>query len=256
MGKTRIHLWPINTLVLSVTRTEINTPNGHCIHNYDVLFNAVTIINKGFITWFVPEMYILSLFFPLYYSTGFAVFYDFILGLDPSVSTLRLVVSLVNRYGTFGEPTILPSVFCEPDTSGRFGPYQSHVAILGTKQPVPKWVLVMNFTIQSNTSEAVHQYLSICGTFEHQTFSLIRLMACSHCTGPGTGQGMGNDGFLYYTMYCTHYTGTGTWTGNHCFLLCPSRSLSLSRSLSHAVCMSHNIRKNLTLPRKINRKIW
>ena len=34
-------------------------------------------------------------------------------------------------------------------------------------------------------------------------------MACPHCTGLGTGQGTGNDEFLYYTMYCTHYTGTG-----------------------------------------------
>ena len=35
------------------------------------------------------------------------------------------------------------------------------------------------------------------------------LMACSHCIGPGTGQGTRNDELLYYTMYCTHYTGTG-----------------------------------------------
>ena len=56
----------------------------------------------------------------------------------------------------------------------------------------------------------------------------LPVMACSHCTGPGTGLGMGNDGFLYYAVYCTHYTVTGT--GNHCFLLCLSRSLSLSRS--------------------------
>ena len=62
-------------------------------------------------------------------------------------------------------------------------------------------------------------------------------MAHSHCTGPG--QGPGNDGFLYYAMYCTHYTETGTETGKRCFLLCPSRSLSLSRSWSRAVCMSH-----------------
>ena len=64
-------------------------------------------------------------------------------------------------------------------------------------------------------------------------------MAHSHCTGPGQGQGQGpgNDGFLYYTMYCAHYTGTGT--GNHCFLLCPYTSLSLSLSRSHAVCISH-----------------
>ena len=40
-------------------------------------------------------------------------------------------------------------------------------------------------------------------------------MACSHCIGPGLGQGTGNNGFPYYTMYFTHYTGTG----NHCFLL-------------------------------------
>ena len=44
-------------------------------------------------------------------------------------------------------------------------------------------------------------------------------MAHSHCTGPGLGQGPGNDVFLYYTMYCTHYTGKGTGTGKHCFLL-------------------------------------
>ena len=66
---------------------------------------------------------------------------------------------------------------------------------------------------------------------------LLNLMACSHCTGPA--QGTGNDGFLYYTMYCTHYTGTGAGTANHCFLLCPSRSLSLSRSRYRALCMSH-----------------
>ena len=59
------------------------------------------------------------------------------------------------------------------------------------------------------------------------------VMACSRCMGLVMGEGMGNDGFLYYTIYCTHYTGTGTGTGNHCFLLCPS--------LSHAVCMSHHM---------------
>ena len=47
--------------------------------------------------------------------------------------------------------------------------------------------------------------------------------------------GTENNGFLYYDMYCTHYTGTGTVKGNHCFLLC----LSLSRSRSRAVCLSH-----------------
>ena len=50
-------------------------------------------------------------------------------------------------------------------------------------------------------------------------------------TGIGTGTGPANDRFLYYAMYCTHYTGTG----NHCFLLFLSGSLSLF----HAVGTSH-----------------
>ena len=64
---------------------------------------------------------------------------------------------------------------------------------------------------------------------------LTGVRAHTHCTG----QGLGNDGFLYYTMYCTHYTGTGMGTGNHCFPSCLSRSLSQSRSRSRAVCMNH-----------------
>ena len=58
-----------------------------------------------------------------------------------------------------------------------------------------------------------------------------------HGAGAGTGTGTEtrNNGFLYYAMYCTHYTGTRT--GNHYFLLCPSQSLSLSRS--DAVFVSH-----------------
>ena len=59
----------------------------------------------------------------------------------------------------------------------------------------------------------------------------------AHSLRTGQGQGTENNGFLYYAMYCTDYTGTGT--GNHCFLLYPSRSLSLSRSWSSAVCISH-----------------
>ena len=48
-------------------------------------------------------------------------------------------------------------------------------------------------------------------------------MAHLHCTGQGQGQGqgLGNDGFLYKTMYCTHYTVTGTETGNHFFSIVP-----------------------------------
>ena len=41
--------------------------------------------------------------------------------------------------------------------------------------------------------------------------------------GTGIGTGTGNDGFLYYIIYYTCYTRTGA--RNHCFLLCPSRTL-------------------------------
>ena len=69
------------------------------------------------------------------------------------------------------------------------------------------------------------------------TSKSCKLMAHSHCMGPGQGQGqgLGNDGFLYYAIYCSHYTGRGTGTGNHCFLLYPSRSWSLFRPRSRAV---------------------
>ena len=43
-----------------------------------------------------------------------------------------------------------------------------------------------------------------------------------------------------FYMYCTHFTGTRTGTGNHCFLLYPSQSLSLSRFWSCIVCMRLN----------------
>ena len=67
-------------------------------------------------------------------------------------------------------------------------------------------------------------------------------MAHSQYTGLGQGQWPGSYVFLYYAMCCTHYTGTGTGRGNHCFLLCPSWSLSLGLSRPHAACMSHNCR--------------
>ena len=37
----------------------------------------------------------------------------------------------------------------------------------------------------------------------------VSLMACSHCTGQGTGQGRGNDGFLYCTVYLHATQGQG-----------------------------------------------
>ena len=43
----------------------------------------------------------------------------------------------------------------------------------------------------------------------------VSLISHAHCTRPG--QGLGNDGFLYYAMYCTHYTGQGQGHGTIVF---------------------------------------
>ena len=50
-------------------------------------------------------------------------------------------------------------------------------------------------------------------------FSVI--MAYSHSTGLAQGQGLGNDGFLYYAMYCIHYRGIATGTGTVSPCPCP-----------------------------------
>ena len=73
------------------------------------------------------------------------------------------------------------------------------------------------------------------GCSEEETYGLYTLH------GTGTGTGTKNKRFLYYTMYCKPYTVTRI--GNHCFLLCPSHSLSLSQSRSRGVCMSHQVSK-------------
>ena len=57
----------------------------------------------------------------------------------------------------------------------------------------------------------------------------------------GTGNGTGNEkrwvSILHYVLYTLHRDRVRT--ANHCFLLCPSHSLSRSRS--SAVCISHYV---------------
>ncbi|XP_064626695.1 uncharacterized protein LOC135487166 isoform X4 [Lineus longissimus] len=68
---------------------------------------------------------------------GFVIFHDFVLGLDPHVASLRIIVSLYNESQEMGEPAILPTTHAEPHKGG--GYYQGmNTAIIGAKQPVPK----------------------------------------------------------------------------------------------------------------------
>ena len=54
-------------------------------------------------------------------------------------------------------------------------------------------------------------------------------MAQTYCTGQG--QGLGSDGFLYYTMHCTHYTGTGT--------IVTVRNSSCGKAMVSQVCVKN-----------------
>lgn len=71
---------------------------------------------------------------------GFVVFYDFLLGLDPTYRLIRLVTGLYSNGQEMGKPSALPPVCCEMGS----GPYymseglKGNLAILSARQPVPR----------------------------------------------------------------------------------------------------------------------
>lgn len=68
-------------------------------------------------------------------SGGFVVFYDFVSGLDMGSQSVRLVVGLYNNIAQYGEPTVLPTVYCDSSNTNFYG---HNMAIIGAKQPVPR----------------------------------------------------------------------------------------------------------------------
>ncbi|XP_069482499.1 coiled-coil domain-containing protein 17-like [Ambystoma mexicanum] len=70
---------------------------------------------------------------------GFVVFYDFLLGLDPSYHVCRLVVGLYSGGLEMGSPSPLPPVYCEMGNMAAFPENKRrNAAILATKQSVPR----------------------------------------------------------------------------------------------------------------------
>ncbi|XP_051868085.1 coiled-coil domain-containing protein 17 [Pristis pectinata] len=71
---------------------------------------------------------------------GFVVFYDFLLGLDPTYRLVRLVTGLYNKGQEMGKPSALPPVCCETGS----GPHymseglKGSFGILSARQPVPR----------------------------------------------------------------------------------------------------------------------
>ena len=75
------------------------------------------------------------------FSSGFMVFYDFVTGLDLGAQALRLVTGLYNTTAQYGEPTVLPMVYSEPNpTTGAMAyyPMASNSALVSARQPVPR----------------------------------------------------------------------------------------------------------------------
>ncbi|KAM3939358.1 coiled-coil domain-containing protein 17-like [Leptodactylus fuscus] len=70
--------------------------------------------------------------------SGFVVFYDYLLGLDPSYRVCRLMISLCSGGQELGNPSTLPPVYCDASLSKFYHGKRQNIAILSTKQAVPR----------------------------------------------------------------------------------------------------------------------
>ncbi|KAM8961256.1 coiled-coil domain-containing protein 17-like isoform 2-T2 [Pelodytes ibericus] len=70
--------------------------------------------------------------------SGFVVFYDYLVGLDPTYRVCRLAVSLCSGTQEMGGPSPLPPVYCEAPSSKFHVNKKQNIAILATKQAVPR----------------------------------------------------------------------------------------------------------------------
>lgn len=66
---------------------------------------------------------------------GFVIFVDFITHLDPTYACARVITCLHHPKSGLGEPSVLPIVNCE---SYNDNGYKTSVALISTKQPVPR----------------------------------------------------------------------------------------------------------------------
>ncbi|XP_069498487.1 uncharacterized protein [Ambystoma mexicanum] len=73
-------------------------------------------------------------------AAGFIIFYDFLLGLDPTFYTVRLLTGLYSNGQQMGKPTALPAVFSEMGHSPQYAMdgHKGNTAMLSAKQPVPR----------------------------------------------------------------------------------------------------------------------
>ncbi|XP_030047956.1 coiled-coil domain-containing protein 17 [Microcaecilia unicolor] len=80
--------------------------------------------------------------------SGFVVFFDFLLGLDPSYRVCRMVVGLYNNGQEMGHPFSLPAAYCEISSMSTFPENRrQNMAILATKQAIPRIRPSPNFAL-------------------------------------------------------------------------------------------------------------
>ncbi|XP_034635999.1 coiled-coil domain-containing protein 17 [Trachemys scripta elegans] len=102
-------------------------------------------------------------------AAGFVIFYDFLLGLDPTFFQVCLVAGLYRDGQEMGKPTPLPVAYCQV---GQSPPYvvdgqRGNGAILSAKQPVPR--------VRPSTSIALVMELQASGGFDAYGQEIQRL---------------------------------------------------------------------------------
>uniref|UniRef100_A0A8C4YSV9 Coiled-coil domain containing 17 n=1 Tax=Gopherus evgoodei TaxID=1825980 RepID=A0A8C4YSV9_9SAUR len=100
---------------------------------------------------------------------GFVIFYDFLLGLDPTFSQVCLVAGLYRNGQKMGKPTPLPVAYCQMGQSPLYvvDGQRGNSAILSAKQPVPR--------VRPSTSIALVMELQASGGFDAYGQEIQRL---------------------------------------------------------------------------------
>uniref|UniRef100_A0A452I2L3 Coiled-coil domain containing 17 n=1 Tax=Gopherus agassizii TaxID=38772 RepID=A0A452I2L3_9SAUR len=102
-------------------------------------------------------------------AAGFVIFYDFLLGLDPTFSQVCLVAGLYRNGQKMGKPTPLPVAYCQMGQSPLYvvDGQRDNSAILSAKQPVPR--------VRPSTSIALVMELQASGGFDAYGQEIQRL---------------------------------------------------------------------------------
>ena len=76
------------------------------------------------------------------YSNGFAIFWDFLCGVDPESGRCRISVTMYKGSDALSDTRVLPVVSCEPSNASMVpaSRYSGRIAILGIKQIFPRFV--------------------------------------------------------------------------------------------------------------------